>query len=140
MRDLADQNGLGATNYEGPASFVSYLAKQAQDRGIPMATIVAGIPPYVHGRNMIAIEAVFRKLVGMGAVNINFDNVGRLSAEFREGLDKLVRSKPELEEQVRELEQAYDEELGTLAEDNDEDADSQEDLGEWFNRQGIELE
>ena len=139
-RDRADRNGLGATNYEGPASFVSYLAKHAQDRGIPMATIVAGIPPYVQGRNMITIEAVFKKLVGMGAVNIDFDTISRLSAEFREGLDKLVGSKPELEEQIRELEQAYDEQLGADAEDNDEDAGSQEDLGDWFNRQGIELE
>ena len=65
LKPALEQYGVRFTHYEGPASFSSYLLTEACERGLQMATLVAEIPPYIHGTNPRCIESVVRKIAAM---------------------------------------------------------------------------
>src|SRR5690606_32778123 len=51
LKPWMEEHGMLFSNYEGPASFVTYLLVECRKRDISMATMVAEIPAYVQGRN-----------------------------------------------------------------------------------------
>src|SRR3954452_8537057 len=59
---LLDQHGIRPSDYEGPASFASYLLHRAPRQGVEMLSIAAEIPGYLQGANPLSIEAVTRRL------------------------------------------------------------------------------
>ena len=128
MRDLAEKLGMHPTNYEGPASFGTFLIEQAKDYDIEMATIVAGVPAYVDGRNVACIEAAVKKVAAFLSLDIETKDLKIESEEFLKGLDKIVSEKPEFREHVKRLEEAY--------EQQSPDADLDE-VRAWFERQGM---
>lgn len=130
LRPLVEQHGLHPSNYEGPGSVVTYLMTRARDKGIRMATIVAEIPAYVHGKNIRCIEAVLRKLDAILDLSIDFSELEGLSAEFVKGLDSAVLQKKELAKHIRLIEEAYDRQEGGAPKD----------LRDWFDKQDIQLD
>ena len=126
-----EAHGLNFTNYEGPGSFISYLMTLADQRGFEMATIVAEIPPYVQGRNFKCIEAVVRKLSAITATTINMGDLRVLGDELESRITELVEKRPELAEQIRKLEEDYD---------NDIFDTQMGDLKIWLEEKGIRLE
>jgi predicted ATP-grasp superfamily ATP-dependent carboligase len=123
--------GIRFSDYSGPASFATYLNRQAADRGFPMASLVAELPAYVQGRNPRAIEAIVKRLAVVLDLTINVDDLRLLGNALEERLNEVVASKPELAEQVRKLEADYDAEV----------FDTQMgDLQAWLEDQGIRLD
>ena len=119
------------SNYEGPASIVSYLTKLAQEKAIKMATLVAEIPAYVQGRNPKCIEAVVRRLAHLLAIEIDVEDLRRVSDELERKLDKVVQDRPELAQHIRMLEENYDAEVFDT---------ELGDLKDWLIQQGIRLD
>lgn len=128
MRDLMMENGLNPTNYEGPASFLTYMVTQARERGLQMATIVAGIPPYVEGKNMKCIESAARKLAAMMDLPLDFAPLAAQSRDFLDGLNAMINRRRDLAEQIRKLETEYDKAMGVT---------DDKDTRNWFERQDI---
>jgi len=131
VRQAVIDAGLTPTNYEGPAGFATYLVQRAQELHLPMATVVVGVPPYVQGRNYQCIQAVLEKVNGILDLNLDLTGLDKRSAEFKRRLDNALEKRPEFAEQVKKLEQHYDQELQT----NDDD-----ELKTWFDNQDIEIE
>ena len=119
------------TNYEGPASIVTYLTANCQKQGLRMVSFVATIPAYVQGSNPKCIEAVTRRLAGMLELKVKFDDLRLVSDEFEKKLSDIVQEQPELESNIRKLEEDYDSEIF-----NNEMGE----LRNWLEQQGIRVD
>lgn len=122
--------GIRFTDYEGPASIVTYLTRRVSDRGPRMATLVAEIPAYVKGTNPICIEAVVRKMAGILGVQVELDELTYQRDAFEKRLTEIVAERTELAELIKKLESDYDSEV----------FDTMGELKDWLERQGIRLD
>ncbi len=123
--------GIRFTDYEGPASLVTYLTQLCRERNLPMATLVAEIPAYVQGRNHRCIEAVARKLAGILKLQVNLDDLRALGDRLEERITEIVQQNGELQERIRKLEDDYDNEV----------FDTQMgDLKDWLEQRGIQAD
>jgi proteasome assembly chaperone (PAC2) family protein len=131
LKKRFEQYGVRFTDYEGPASIITYLTVNAHKYNIDMATLMAMIPAYVQGRNPKCIEAVTRRLVGILGLQIDLDDLRAVSDEFEKKLSEVVQEQPELAGNIRKLEEDYDNEI----------FDSEmSDLKTWLIQQGIRLD
>lgn len=131
LKEVHERYGVRFTDYEGPASFVTYLTTRCSEQNLSMATLVATIPAYVQGNNPKCIEAVTRRLLGILGLQIELDDVRVLSDEFEKKLTDVVQEQPELASTIRKLEEDYDNEI----------FDSEMgDLKKWLQQQGIRLD
>lgn len=147
LRPLVTAAGIHPTQYEGPSSFGTFLIRGAEKRGMNMSTLVAGIPPYVQGRNEHCIESLVDKLQILVEKAIDTDELAARRAEFDRGLDEIVNARPELRDQIKKLEDIYDQQVISFSEDadsDDEDSRSRptnlEDLQSWFDKQGFRFD
>lgn len=116
------------TNYEGPASIATLLNKFSKEKGIEMANLVAEIPAYIQVRNPRAIEAVIKRLVRILDLDIDLSDLHRASLEFEKNIDRALLKQPVLTEQIKKLEDDYDNEtFGT-----------DEDFEKWLKQEGID--
>jgi len=99
------------SGYEGPGSFTNYLMTQAPTVGIEMASLVAEIPGYLQGTNPMSIEAVTRRLAKILKLSLDLDALRTASTAWELQVSEAVEKNEELANTVRELEEAYDNEL-----------------------------
>jgi len=131
LKEKFQHYGVKFANYEGPASFITYLTTNCSKRDIKMVSLVASIPAYVQGNNPKCIEAVTRRLAGMLELEIGFDDLATISDEFEKKLQEVVQEQPELESNIRKLEEDYD---------NDIFNNELGDLKTWLEQQGIRVD
>ena len=131
LKETLKHYGVSFTNYEGPASIVTYLMANCNDRDLNMASFVAAIPAYVQGQNPKCIEAVTRRIVGILGMKIVFDDLRIVSDEFEKKLSEVVQDQPELAANIRKLEEDYDNEIF--------DSEMGE-LKKWLEKQGIRVD
>lgn len=108
---LLKEHGLKATNYEGPASFSTYLLVHAPEQGMEMLSISAEIPGYLQGLNPLSIEAVSRKLGRILGISVDLDKLREASNAWELEVSEAVEKDEELAQTVRKLEEEYDNEL-----------------------------
>lgn len=131
LKQTFEQYGVKFTDYEGPASIITYLTVNAGKYHVSMATLVAMIPAYVQGKNPKCIEAVTRRLVGILGLQIELEDLRDISDEFEKRLSEIVQEQPELAGNIQKLEEDYDNEI----------FDSEMgDLKRWLQQQGIRLD
>jgi len=128
LLDELQRAGAELSDYEGPASFVTYLMTQAERKGLEMCSLVAEIPAYVQGDYPVAIESLLRLITGLHPIGVDLDLAARASSSFRKRLDELVRKRADLRELVSKLEAEYDRETH---------ASRMDDLREWFEKQNL---
>lgn len=105
-----DQSGMRFTNYDGPASIVSYLLVRARMEGVNLVSMVAEIPAYVQGYNARGIEAAIKHVTALLNFRIRIDDLHLMAEDFEKRLNRLVEQHPKLAETINKLEQDYDEE------------------------------
>ena len=103
--------GLRFSDYEGPGSFTTSLLTQAARRELRMTSIVAEIPGYLQGMNPPSIEAVTRRLSAILGLPMDTDAMRGQSDEWESRVTAAVEENPELAEQIRKLEEKYDDDL-----------------------------
>ena len=129
--DTFKHYGVNFTNYEGPASIVTFLTAMCEQRDLSMVSLVATIPAYVQGNNPKCIEAVTRRLAGMLDLTLDLDDMTAVSEEFEKKLVEVIQEQPELAENIHKLEEDYDNEIF-----NSEMGD----LKTWLEQQGIRVD
>jgi hypothetical protein len=72
---------------------------------------VAEIPGYLQGRNPMSIEAVTRRLAKMLQLPLDLQALRAESTEWEVEVSRVVEKDKKLARMVRELEEAYDDEL-----------------------------
>lgn len=111
LKDEFARYGVRFSDYEGPASFVSYLLSRAPKLGIRMASIAAEVPGYLNGMNPLSIEAVTRRLATMLDLRVDLAAMRLASDDWSSQVSEVVEKDQKLRKHINKLEQAYDEEL-----------------------------
>jgi proteasome assembly chaperone (PAC2) family protein len=106
-----EQYGARRSGYEGPGSFTSYLMTQVPSFGIEMTSLVAEIPGYLQGPNPMCIEAVTRRLAKILKLPLDLESLRTASTEWELQVTGVIEQNEELTQTVRQLEEAYDNEL-----------------------------
>ena len=114
-----EQYGVRRTGYEGPGSFTSYLMTQATSAGLDMVSLVAEIPGYLQGTNILSIEAVTRRLAKILQVPLDLDSLRSASTQWELEVSRIVAEDEELASQVHQLEEEYDNALLELNADDE---------------------
>ncbi len=120
--------GVRFSNYEGPASITTLMTVTARTKGVEMVNIVVEIPMYVQATNPKGIRAALRVLLPFAGLSLSLDDLDALCDEFEKNIDKLVADRPELADQIRKLEENYDQEI----------LGDEESFREWLRRHGID--
>jgi len=111
LRNALSQYDVRTTDYEGPGSFTTYLLSRAEEHGIAMASLVAEIPAYIQGRNPVSIESVTRRLATILDLPTDLAELRSASTEWEAKVSEAVEENDELADKIRELEEAYDQDL-----------------------------
>jgi proteasome assembly chaperone (PAC2) family protein len=106
-----ERYGRGLPAYEGPGSFPSYLLTRASSAGVEMTSLVAEIPGYLQGRNPLSIEAMTRRLAKILRLPLDLRALRAESTEWELDVSRVVEQNQEMAATVRQLEEAYDNEL-----------------------------
>jgi proteasome assembly chaperone (PAC2) family protein len=81
-----------------------------------MVSLVAEIPGYLQGTNPLSIEAVTRRLAKILQLPLDLASLRSTSTKWEFKISNLVEQDEELAEEVRRLEELYDNELLELDE------------------------
>ena len=130
MKPRFENYGIKLSDYEGPASIVTYLTTKAKEQDIEMVSLVATVPAYVQGANPKCVTAVIRGIAGLLGVHVDLDEMQTAADEFERKLTEVVQEEPELAESVVKLEQDYDNEVFS----------EMGDLKHWLHQKGIRLD
>jgi proteasome assembly chaperone (PAC2) family protein len=103
--------GVRRSNYEGPASFTTYLMQETAAEGFQMVSLVAEIPGYLQGTNPLSIEAVSRRLAKILKLPLEIDSLRVASTEWELKISSIIENDKDFAEKVRQLEDEYDNEL-----------------------------
>ena len=95
LKESFSRYGIKFSNYEGPASIITYLLAECEKQGLNMASLVATIPAYVQGNNPRCIEAVIKRLASILGLQIKLDELQDISDEFEKKLTNVVQEQPE---------------------------------------------
>src|SRR5205823_5431509 len=106
-----ERYGIRRSGYEGPGSFTSYLLTRAPSAELEMTSLVAEIPGYLQGRNPISIEAVTRRLAKILKLPLDLEALRAESTRWELDVSRVVGRDKALAKTVRQLEEAYDNEL-----------------------------
>ena len=131
LKPMLERFRVRFSNYEGPASLVTYLTRLAARKSMPMVNLVAEIPAYVQGTNHRCIETMTRRLAAILNLQVNLDDLRALGDRLEERLSEVVQKKEELQERIRGLEEAYDSDIFDT---------EMGDLKDWLEQQGIRLD
>ncbi len=99
------------TAYSGPGSFSSFLMSQIPSTGLEMISLAVEIPGYLQGRNPMSIEAVTRRLAQILKLPLDLASLRAESTEWEMQVSSYVEEDEDMAAKVRELENAYDNEL-----------------------------
>ncbi len=130
MKPRFEGYGMKFSDYEGPASVITYLTTRAKEAEVEMASIVATIPAYVQGANPKCIVAATRRIAGILGIHVDLDDLQASADEFEKKLSEIVQEQPELAENIVKLEQDYDNEIFS----------EMGDLKNWLHQKGIRLD
>ncbi len=111
MKQKLEPLGVRFTNYEGPASFASYLLARAPHNGVAMANLVVEIPAYVHSANPKCTETAIRTLCALLSLRPDLDDLRATSDDWEKKLTAKIVDHPELSEHIEQLEASYDDDV-----------------------------
>ena len=131
LKEKFQHYGVNFTNYDGPASIVTYMTTRCTKRDLDMVSLVATVPAYVQGNNPKCIETVTRRLAGMLDLDLDFDDMQAVSEEFEKKLNEVVQEQPDLADNITKLEEDYDNEIF-----NNEMGE----LKHWLEQKGIRVD
>ena len=108
---LLKQHGLRPTEYEGPASFATYLLTRSPGHSVEMLSIAAEIPGYLQGENPLSIAAVTRRLAAILNLPVDLSTLRQASTQWELEVTEAIEKDEKLIETVRQLEEQYDNDL-----------------------------
>src|SRR6476646_1956245 len=128
---LVEQLGLSRSSYEGPTGIVGVVHDACRRRELTSASLWAAVPHYVAAvPNPKAALALLRRLEGLTGIAVEASELEDATERFTEQVDRAVSANPEIEELVRNLEEAQEEDY----EVSTQDMPSADDLAQDFQR------
>lgn len=117
LRPMLQAYGVRPSDYNGPASFSTFLLAEAARHDVEMLILIAEIPGYLEGVNPLSIETVSRRLAKILNLPVDLDTMRETSNAWEVQVSEAVEKDEQLAETVKKLEEAYDNDL--LEDDKD---------------------
>jgi proteasome assembly chaperone (PAC2) family protein len=111
LKETLRRYGVQFSDYEGPASFATYLLARAPERKLDMVSFAAEIAAYLQGPNPLSIEAVTRRLASVLELQVDLSPMRVASDEWETQINAMVEEDKKLAGQIRKLEEEYDQRL-----------------------------
>jgi proteasome assembly chaperone (PAC2) family protein len=112
---LTERIGISSASYEGPTGIVGIVHSACQEAGLPSASLWASVPHYVAAApNPKAALALVRKLEGLVGVSVDAGELESAAADYERQVSLAVQSDPDVQAFVERLEQAAEQEEGSL--------------------------
>jgi len=111
LRQTRQRPDVGLSEYEGAASFVTYLLTLAAQKGIEMRTLVVEIPHYPFLQIPTYPASVVKAMSVLGdwlALDFPLSDLKQAQGAVAEQLDDIMEENGEFKDLVRRLEDAYD--------------------------------
>jgi predicted ATP-grasp superfamily ATP-dependent carboligase len=97
-------------NYSGPGSIITSFTLRADREGIEMATLVAEVPTYIEGYNPRCVVTMIRCLGRLLNQSIDTTELQKSVYAFDREFDAVLENQESLKEQIKKLEEKYDNE------------------------------
>ncbi len=123
--------GLTLTDYDGPASIINTMLLKARQQDIKMVTLIAEVPAYVQGYNPKCIATAAKCIGKFLQTHVEIKDLRKVGDKFEKKLNKLIEDQPELAENIKKLEEDYD---------NNVFDTRMSDLKDWLESKGIEVD
>jgi len=113
LKDEARTVGAEFSNYEGPASVVTFLTQQSAERGIRMRSLVVEVPHYpflslsTYPRSIIRTVSALNQLLSL---DLDLSDLQESMAKTDTKLNDLREENEDFAKLVAKLERVYDEE------------------------------
>jgi len=108
---LAEELGLGPSDYEGPTGILGVLANECETAGIPTVTMWASVSHYVaEPPNPKATLALLARLEEVLNTALDSGDLIQRAETWMEQVDELVGSDPDIARYIAALEERRDEE------------------------------
>jgi hypothetical protein len=131
MKHVLEPLGVRFSDYEGPASFATYLTTQAARYGMMMASLVAEIPAYIDGPNPKSIETMARTLIALLDLPIDLEPLRAATDIWDKRVSDVLAEEHDLRAHIGKLEADYDSDV----------FDTQMgDLKEWLQQRGVRVD
>ena len=111
LKSVVRRYGMRLSTYEGPGSFATFLMTRATREGVPMISLVAEIPSYVEGANPPSINAISKRLGAILGLQLTLSELRGASDEWESRVSAAVAKDEDLQRQIKQLEEQYDDEL-----------------------------
>jgi proteasome assembly chaperone (PAC2) family protein len=112
---LTERLGISSASYEGPTGIVGIVHSACQEAGLPSASLWASVPHYVAAApNPKAALALVRKLEGLVGVSVDAGELESAAADYERQVSLAVQSDPDVQAFVERLEQAAEQEEGSM--------------------------
>lgn len=106
---IREELGVERSNYEGPTGILGILADAAHKAGIPVVSIWASVPHYVHhSPSPKATLAIVDKLEEIIDTVIARGDLSERAAEWQSGIDEIAEEDDEMTAYIAQLEKARD--------------------------------
>ena len=103
--------GIRGGRYQGPTSVVSMVSQEAQKRDLGALSIIMQLPSYSQlGDDYMGQYTLLRILDRSYDFSLDLDRIRRRGERLYARLDEAARSHAQMEEMIRQLENAYDSE------------------------------
>jgi proteasome assembly chaperone (PAC2) family protein len=99
--------GIHPGEYDGPGSITSQIVSNAAKRNLPMTTLWGHVPYYIQSNNARTSLAILERLRSLIGFDLDLGEVHRASEMLDEQIEKIIKSKPELRDYIKNLEQDY---------------------------------
>jgi PAC2 family len=117
LLNVLREHQLKPTEYEGPASFASYLLSRAPGQHLQMVSIACEIPGYLQGPNPNSISAVARRVARIIGIQTDVSELRQAADSWEQQVTEAVDADEDLAKTVKKLEEDYDNDLVTQLED-----------------------
>ena len=111
LRPMLKAYGVRPSDYNGPASFSTFLLAEAARHDVEMLILIAEIPGYLEGVNPLSIETVSRRLAKILNLPVDLDTMRETSNAWEVQVSEAVEQDEQLAQTVKKLEEAYDNDL-----------------------------
>ncbi|MCX7796797.1 MAG: PAC2 family protein [bacterium] len=96
-------------DYTGPTCIHTYLLLACKIRGIDCISLWGDAPNYIQMSNPKVSYFVLKRLIKLLGIELSLEDIRKEGENFEQQISKAIAQKPEAQEFLRKLEEAYDE-------------------------------
>jgi proteasome assembly chaperone (PAC2) family protein len=109
LKEELKELDIDFADYSGPTCIHTYLLLACKIRGIDCISLWGDAPNYIQMSNPKVSYFMLKTLIRLLGIEVSLEDIKRERENFEQQISKAISQKPEAQEFLRKLEEAYDE-------------------------------